>query len=154
MKLDGLTHLGFALFQGVSGRDHAWQVRRVSAVVGGTIAFDHDRILAHDSPLPGISLASIFVQPSLPQDTVSRLGVKIVAWLARDRYQTPLARVLVLAMASLLAIEIPPVPADQPEDFRHLHTDQCGIGAHVAWLTQPSAHDGLAEDLVHDLSAP
>src|ERR1700722_5202824 len=66
MKLDGLTHLGFALFEGVSGRDHAWQVRRVSAVVGGTIAGDHDRILAHDSPLPCISLASIFVQPSLP----------------------------------------------------------------------------------------
>src|ERR1700733_5152677 len=112
MKLDGLTHLGFALFQGVSGRDHAWQVWRVSAVVGRTIAFDHDRILAHDSPLPGISLGSIFVQPSLSQDTVSRLGVKIVAWLARDGYQSPLARVLVLAMASLLAIEIPPVPAD------------------------------------------
>src|SRR5260370_21366710 len=154
MKLDGLTHLGFALFQSGTGRDHARQVRRVSAVVGGAIALDHDRILAHDSPLPGISLASIFVQPSLPQDTVSRLGVKIVTWLARDRYQTPLARVLVLAMASLLAIEVPSVPADESEDFGHLHTDQCGIGAHAARLTQPLAHGGLAEDLVHDLRAP
>jgi hypothetical protein len=36
--------------------------------------------------------------------------------------------VLVLPMASLLAIEIPPVPADQPQNFRHLHADQCDIG--------------------------
>src|SRR5271166_78759 len=139
MKLDGLAHFGFALFQSVTGRDHTRQVRRISAVVGRAVTLDHDRILAHDSPLPEISLASVFVQPSLPQDTVSRLGEEIVAWLACDRYQTSLARVFVLAMAPLLAIEVPPVPADQPEDFRYLHADQCGIAADAARLRQPLA---------------
>jgi hypothetical protein len=55
MELDGLAHGGFDLFQGVAGRDHARQVRRVGAVVGRAVALDHDRILAHDSPLPACS---------------------------------------------------------------------------------------------------
>jgi hypothetical protein len=127
VKSDRLSHLCFALFQSVAGRNHARQVRRVGAVVGRAVALDHNRILAHNSPLRASSPASVFVQPSLPQDTVSCLGVKIVAWLARDGHQAPLAWVFVLAMAPFLAIEVPPVLADRPY-LRHLHADQCGSG--------------------------
>src|SRR5580658_1384865 len=55
MKLDRLAHRGFALLQGVAGRGHAGQVRRVGAVVSRTVALDHNRVLAHDSTIPACS---------------------------------------------------------------------------------------------------
>jgi hypothetical protein len=48
VKLDGLAHLSFALFQAVAGHDHAGQIRCISAVVGRAVALDHDRVLTHD----------------------------------------------------------------------------------------------------------
>jgi hypothetical protein len=67
VKLDGLAHLSFAFLQGVAGRDHARQIRRVSAVIGRAVALDHNRILTHDSPLSCLlSLASVFIQPGRP----------------------------------------------------------------------------------------
>jgi len=53
--------------------------------------------------------------------------VKIVTWLARDRHQATLGRMLVLAVAAPLPIEVPAVPAYQAQYLGNLHADQCGI---------------------------
>ncbi len=54
--------------------------------------------------------------------------MKFITWLTCYRHQTPLAWVFVLAMATLLTIQVPSIAADQPKYFRYLHADQCGGG--------------------------
>lgn len=76
MELDGLPYRGFALLQCFAGRGYASEVRGVGAVIGGAVALDHDRILAHDSPSrsgePGFRLRSGGTAPALTSSDASR----------------------------------------------------------------------------------
>ncbi len=115
VECNGFTHLGFALFQSVSRRNDTGQVRRVGAVVSR-----HPRSRSRTGPrLPlscrAVTLAAIFLQSSLPQNTVSCLGVELGAGLTRHRNEPGLARVSVLPMTSLLTIEIPPITGQKPQ---------------------------------------
>ncbi|CCF85925.1 hypothetical protein NITHO_6170002 [Nitrolancea hollandica Lb] len=112
MKCDRFSDQFLGLIQCTTGRDTARKVWDVGSIASLT-AFKYDGMAHH-------SFLSHARSPACLEDTPQRSGRKIIIRMSRNRYQPQLARVLKLAVATLLAYLLLAIRLNHPNHFPYL----------------------------------